>query len=297
MVKPLCLAVLLSVTFLIIAPMTGAQSYTFFQEPHEGFVELEINQPAISVHRVYFNLTGQDDGFTVRIDKLENDLEWVHDYFRIITSGLEAEPSSIVIDLKVNKTWTTGSNVDLTTIALNVHDGVWKRHEAVPYAEDSDFLYYRAGSPKLDALFALSGEPVPVDIVISSHCNGNDVCEPGLGEDRENCHDCISITQTLCVPAEKYCSGDSLFECSGDGSEYTLEPCDFGCAGDACLLSATGLTTGMAVAQEPLFVAVVAAMMAVIILLTFLVKRMRSELLKVEQRKESHEDVKKLVKG
>jgi hypothetical protein len=293
MVKAMPLAVLMPAMLSILAPVAIAQSYTFFMEPHEGLVELEIKHPAISVHKIYFNLTGHPDkGFMIRIDKLENDLEWVHDYFSIGTSGLQAEPEPVVIDLKVNKTWTTGQNVDLTTIALSVHDGIWKRLDAIPYAEDSDFLYYRAVSPKLQALFALSGEPVPVEIRVSSPCNGNDVCEPQLGEDEENCHDCISLAQTRCIPSERYCSGDYLLECSEDGSEYTLRLCSYGCAGDACLLS----TAGMAVALNPVIVTVVAVMLAVIILLTFLVKRMRSELLKIEERKESHEEVKRIVK-
>lgn len=297
MVKPLPIAALVPLAILLLSPMALAQSYTFFMEPHEGFVELEINQPEISVHRIYFNLTGQDERYRVRIERLENDLVWVYDNFHIGTAGLVAQPQDVVIDLKVNKTWVIENNVDLSTIALNVHDSVWKRVDAIPYAEDSDFLYYRSESPKLNTSFALSGEPVPVEIEISSPCNGNDVCEPGRGEDRENCPDCVILTQTRCIPFEKYCSDDSLFECSNDGSAYTLEPCDFGCANDACLLSAPGPIAGMAVAQDPLFVTVVAVMLAVIILLTVFVKRMRGDLLKVEQRRESHEDVKKLVKS
>lgn len=297
MVRPVSLAVLVPLALLLLAPMALAQSYTFFMEPHEGVVELEIRQPEISVRRIYFNLTGQYERYRVRIEKLENDLVWVYDHFYIGTAGLVAQPQDIVIDLKVNKTWVIENNVDLSTIALNVHDVVWKRFDAVPYAEDSDFLYYMSESPKLNTSFALSGEPVPVEIDISSPCNGNDVCEPGLGEDSENCPDCVIITQTRCIPLEKYCSGDSLFECSDDGSDYTIEPCVFGCANDACLLSAPGPTAGMAVARDPLFVTVVAVMLAAIILLTVLVKRMRRDLRKVEQRRESHEDVKKLVKS
>ncbi|MBN2331167.1 MAG: PGF-pre-PGF domain-containing protein [Candidatus Aenigmarchaeota archaeon] len=299
MVKPLPIALLATLAILLLAPVALAQSYTFFMEPpdgRDGLVELEVRQPDIAVHGISFRLRGQHDGYTVRIDRIGNDLEWVYDNFHISTPGLEAEPEDVIIELKVNRTWINDNNVELSTIALNVYDGVWKRFQAVPYAEDPDFLYFISESPRLNTSFALSGEPVPVVIEISSPCNGNDVCEPERGEDRDNCPDCVILAQTRCIPSEKYCSGDSLFECSEDGSAFTLETCVFGCADGACLLSAPGVA-GMAVAQDPLFVTVVAALLAVILLLAVLVKRMRSELLKVERRKDSNEEFKKLVKS
>jgi hypothetical protein len=297
MVKPLFVAVLVPLALLLLAPMALAQSYTFFMEPGDRFVELEVKHPDMSVHRIYFNITGQDDRYSVRIVKLDSDLEWVHDRFVVITKGIVYPPEDIVIDLKVSKSWIEGENVDLSTVGLLVHDGLWKRFDPIPYAEDSDFMFYRSESPILNTTFGVTGEPVPVEIDVSSPCNGNDVCEPELGEDRENCPDCVILAQTICVPYDKYCSGDSLLECNDDGSDYSLEPCVFGCANDACLLSAPSPIAGMAVAQDPLFITIVAVMLAVILLLTFLVKRMRNELLKVDQRRESHEDVKKLVKS
>jgi hypothetical protein len=297
MVKPLPVAVLALVGSLLLAPIALAQSYTFFMGPGDGLVELDVRQPDIAVHRLSFSLSGQDDGYTVRIVRNDNDLEWVYDIFRISTEGMEAEPQDVVIDLKVNKSWISDHNVELSTIALYYYDGLWKRLPATAFAENPDFMYFKSEPPMLDTSFALTGEPVPVVIGISGPCNENDVCEPEMGEDSDNCPDCVTLAQTICVPSETYCSGDSMFECSGDGTAYTLETCAFGCADGACLLSPLGATAGMAVAQNPLFVTVVVVLLAVILLLAFIVRRMRSELLKVERRNDSNEEVKKLVKG
>jgi hypothetical protein len=283
--------------FLLAVPLSEATSYTFYVEPTGGVVDLYVNQPGISLERMYFNIPEQRTRFTVRVEEIYADEEWVYSYFLINTTGIDMEPDSALLDIGVNKSWLSENSVDLSTIALSIDDGGWKRLSMRPMYEDSDFLHYRAESPKIGSLFAITGEPVPVDIQVTSPCNENGVCEPELGEDRENCPDCIRLSPGMCVPSERYCLGDYLFECSADGSDYSLEQCDFGCAGDACLISAPGPLAGMAVAlTNPVFVSVLAILLTIIIFLSLLVKRMRSELLRVEERKASNEDVKKIVK-
>jgi len=282
--------------FLFFVPLSSASSYTFYLEPMDGMVELEIRQPEVSLKRMYFNIPGQNKRFVVRVDRIDADVDWVYDYFMISSTGMQGEPESVAFDIRVNKSWVSDNNIDLKTIALGIYDEDWARLSVIPVSEDADFLHYRADPPKLEGLFALSGEPVLVDIRVTSPCNENDVCEPERGEDRENCPDCIRIVPGRCVPSEKYCVDDYLFRCSADGSEYSLGRCDFGCAGDACLLAGGGTSAGMAIALNPVFVSVLAVLLTVVIYLALLVKRMRNELLNVEEVKISHEDVKKIVK-
>ncbi|MCK5548334.1 MAG: hypothetical protein KAI64_04925, partial [Thermoplasmata archaeon] len=59
---------------------------------------------------------------------------------------------------------------------------------------------------------------------------------------------------------------------------------------------AAGAPAGMAVALNPVFISVTAVLLTVVVYLTLLVKRMRSELINMEESKSSHEDIKKIVK-
>ncbi len=294
--KPLKLAAWALAILLFLIPLSGASSYTFYVEPRDRAVEVEIKKPGISLERIYLRFGGQEEDFTLRIDELDPGAERIHDHFIISATGMQAEPYYIVFEVKLNKTLVAEKNIDLQTVALNIYDDGWKRLQAVPFAEDSDFLYYRAEPPKLAAQFALSGEPVPVEIRVTSPCNGNDVCEPERGEDEENCPDCISASQSICVPAERYCIGDDVFECSADGSSYTILSCDFGCVDGECLLSAPWPTAGMAVALDPVFVSVIIVMLAAISYLALVVRSTRRELLRLEERKPSNEDIKKIMK-
>jgi uncharacterized membrane protein len=145
-------------------------------------------------------------------------------------------------------------------------------------------------------LFAVTGEPVDVDIEVKSPCNRNGICEPESGESEENCPDCFP-KEKRCTPSEKFCVSDYLFICNDDGSAYSFEYCLYGCSDGGCVLPVAGTTTGMAVATDPVFIFVVVILAAVIVYMLVLVKRMRREMQKAEKRKISYEDVKAITKG
>ena len=300
MVKPFSLAASVSLILLFSVSLSSASSYTFYIEPTSGAVELEISHPAVSLERIFFSVPDQPGGTTLRVDRIEPSDEWVYDYFRITTTGIQGEPGPVVFDIRVNRSWVSesGSNIDLGTLSFSVFkesDQEWERLPMAAVSEDAEFLNYRAYPTTLTGLFAVTGEPVPVQIEVSSPCNGNDFCEPDLGEDRENCPDCISLRPNVCVPSETYCVDDDLFTCSEDGTDYIIEQCALGCANGACIGSA-GAPAGMAVALNPVFISVVAVLLTVVVYLTLLVRKMRGEIMNIEESKASHEDIKKIVR-
>ena len=294
MVKSVLCAAWLSVILLFSAVSSSAGSYTFYLEPEGGAVELEMRQPDISLERIYFSVPEQRGRSVLRIDRIEPDEEWVYDYFRIDTTGMQGEPGPVVFDIRVNKTWAS-DGIDLETVSLSVYEEDWVGVQMAAVSEDADYLNYRAYPTGLAGLYAVTGEPVPVEITVTSPCNGNDVCEPERGEERENCPDCISLQVSRCVPSETYCVDDDLFTCSDDGSDYIIEECALGCANGACI-GAAGAPAGMAVALNPVFISVTAVLLTVVVYLTLLLKRMRVELVSIEERKSSNEDVKKIVR-
>ena len=285
--------------FLFSLSLSGASSYTFYVEPTGGNVELGIQQKDISLERIYFNLTGQDSQFVVKVYKVDSNSERIYDYFLVNTTGLKSEPELVVFDIRINKSWLEKNNVDAKTLTFYINDNGWKTLTLIPFSEDAGFLHYRVSSPKLDATFALSGEPVPVTFTVTSQCNRNGLCEPENGEDRDTCPDCVSrAASPMCVPSQKYCfNANYLFVCDQNGTEYRFEECTLGCVDDACIAGAVGPVTGMAVASNPIFILVVAVLLTVVLYLSVLLKRMRKEIRKSEEKKISYEDVKAIVKG
>ena len=289
-------AVWLCAAFLLLASVSAALAETHYLDPEEGKVVVEMRQPAFSLEKISFNLYGQKGKYAVRIDRIDSDEEWVYEYFQISSMGLHGETDSVLFDIKANKSWISDNNIDLKTLSLRVYGREWETLPLTYTTEDDDFFRYTSRSPELVALFALTGEPVPVDIVVTRPCNGNGVCEPDIGEDRENCPDCFREARAKCVPNEKYCIDEYLTHCNEDGSDYTLESCPYGCFEGECIPLGGGPPTGMAVALNPFFILVIAVLLTVLAYLTLLVKRMRRELVSAEERKTSNEDVKNIVK-
>ena len=281
---------------LLFTPMASA-SYTFFLEPGNAMYELEMKQPVLSLKRVYFNVPEQNGRFSVRIDKVDANLDWIYEYIVINTTGLQGEPDYVVFDIQVNKSWIKDKNIGMNTLSLLVYGRNWEKLSMTPVSEDADFFNYRVQPPKLASVFALSGEPVPVGIRVTSPCDGDGICEPERGEDSENCPECVAIRTAVCVPAERYCIDSSnLLVCNDVGSDYSVDPCGFGCADGKCLTSPASPLAGMLVGANPLFASVVAILLMIIIYLAMLVKRVRGELTKAEKRKKSYEDIKAFAK-
>jgi hypothetical protein len=299
MADPARFAAFAFVSLLLSASTAAAESYTFHLEPDDGIVSLDLRQPSFSLRKVYFSLPGQTSDYSVRIETIEPDDEWVYQYLFINSSGMMAVPESVTFDVEVGRSWIESLNVDVDTIAVSRYDedAGWAPVDFASVSEDTDSLNYRAWPVTLSGLFAVTGEPVLVDIDITSPCNGNDVCEPGRGEDSENCPDCVSLAQAPCFPSERRCIDDSsLLVCDDDGSGYDIEPCAFGCSGGACL-SPAGALAGAAVGLNPVLLSVVAALVMVVAYLTLMVHRARLQLSKMEVKKPNHEEVKKLVKS
>jgi len=123
------------------------------------------------------------------------------------------------------------------------------------------------------------------------------VCEPELGEDSENCRDCIRrVTGNICIPAERTCLGDNVFVCGSDGRDYTVEQCDVTCSDGECVAWAGIPTAGMAVAANPVFLSIVALLSSVIAYLTFTLRRMRETLNRVEKIASTQDDIRALAK-
>jgi PGF-pre-PGF domain-containing protein len=283
------------VIFLFSLQSTAAFSYTNYLEPTGGAIGFEIAQDDVSLERVSFNLSEQKERFTVRVDTINPDVQWVYDYFVVSATGMQAEPESILFGIRVSKSWIDENDINTGTIALSIYEEEWTRLETTEISEDSEFIHYSANPPNLTAYFAVTGEPMSVNIVVTRPCNNNGVCELSRGEDVENCNDCIRrITGSKCVPSERYCLDDYLFECSEDGSEYALNECRGGCSQGECIM--LGAPTGMAVAMNPVFIFLVVALLSIITYLTVLVKRTKRKLQKAEELKHTHAGFKAMAK-
>jgi hypothetical protein len=127
----------------------------------------------------------------------------------------------------------------------------------------------------------VTAEPVPVQVDFVLHCDGNGVCDSVKGETEENCNDCApALSAVKCMPSAAYCTGDSLFTCSGDGSRYSIEACANGCSSGRCLQFPAA--TGMVVAGSPIFMGVVAVLVMVITYMLFTLRNMRKRLSSAE---------------
>jgi PGF-pre-PGF domain-containing protein len=265
-------------------------------EPGSDIYELIINDSWSSIERIYFVLDDQNVRFMVRIETIESQEDRIYQYFRIMTSGISNDPDSTRFYVKVNKSWIGDSSIDTDTISFSMLDRKWEILPLKFISEDDGFIRYRAISPNLSSTFAVSGEPNPVDFVVTSPCNSNGVCESELGEDSDNCPDCIPSSVQKCSPAESYCIDNYLFRCSDDGTHFSYDECQDGCFDGECVSGAAALPTGMAVVMNPVIILVLTVMLAAIIYLTGVVKGMRNELQNVEKRKRSYHGLKALVK-
>jgi PGF-pre-PGF domain-containing protein len=284
--------------FSLLAPLSGAlqQSQTYSMGPVEGRFELEIDKPWVSLEGLSFDMRNQKQRFTLRIDRIDSDEEWVYEYFQISAVGLTKEPNPVDIKVRFNRSWILEEGIEPNTLSLMVLDQEWEELPLYYSSEDSDFMHFDSRSPKLLAIFAVTGEPIPFEINVSSPCNSNYVCEPERGEDSENCYDCVRKAAGKCVPGERYCVDEYVLDCNEDGTGYTLTSCPYGCSGGECLDIGMGPPTGAAVAINPMFLLVIGILVGALIYLAFIVKKMRSDLRKAEERKRSHEDVKLITK-
>jgi PGF-pre-PGF domain-containing protein len=293
MVKLLVVAATMLAVILFSAHLSAAISYMRYMEPVEGIVDFSISHDSLCLERVNFRLLGQRGNFVIIADEADPGLEWVYQYFVVNSTEMNGEASQVLFDVKVAKSWIEEMNVDLKTISLNAYlsaEGGWERIEAVKFAEDSDYIHYRSTPPFLIGLFAVTGEPVPVEVAFNMGCDGDGVCEPENGEDNENCRDCLSnAPPAKCVPSEKHCLDDMLLTCSEDGADYVLEMCANGCVDGACV--PPGVPTGMAVYSGSILLFVVVVLVIVIAYLVFTLKGLRRSLSNVERVRASHEQL------
>jgi len=297
MEKASAIASVAAVILLAISGTASAASYTFFLDPARDVV-LDIGRNGLSLEKVSFQLPKQDARFSISVYKSDSASGRIYEYFQINASGLQSEPQDIAFDVAVNKSWVAQGNIDMNTIALFIYDGGWSRLTLALMDEDPQYYHFRASPPRLSALFSLVGEPVPVTFTVSSQCNRNYACEPALGETEETCGDCMAAqAATKCVASQRFCTGGYLFVCNDDGSDYRYEDCTFGCIDDACIASSAGPLTGMTTAANPFIIAAFTVLVIVIIYLALMVKGMKNEIGKADRRRQSHEDLKALVKA
>jgi PGF-pre-PGF domain-containing protein len=298
MVKVLAAAVFAAFVCLISAQASAAFSVTENVVPVSGFVDFDVESRQISLHSIQFRLPDQGEAFQINVQRLEPDDEWVYEYFYVDAVGLYGHPQSIFFEVKISKEWIETNQVEASTIAVSMYDETddeWETAKTVKFSEDREFVYYRASFPKLETLFVVTGEPYPFEITVTSHCNGNDVCEPELGEDSGNCRDCLRrVTDNICIPGERTCLGDNVFICRSDGRDYLVETCEVTCYEGACVDQAVPVT-GMILGANPMFLVVVALLSSVIAYLAFTLRRMRETLSRVERLAASNEDVKALA--
>ncbi|UCD02924.1 MAG: PGF-pre-PGF domain-containing protein [Candidatus Aenigmatarchaeota archaeon] len=295
MKKALSGAVLVVLALLLSAQFSSAADYRKFLRPQEGLLSFVIEDDTISLRAIRFQ-TEQRSGVTLTVQQIEADEEWIYDYFIIDAAGLQDMPENVLIDLRVSKYWINVNNVQESTLGLNIFRDAWERLEIEMYDEDADFFYYRADSPELEALFAVTGEPVPVEFETISECNGNDICEPAEGEDAENCGDCLKRVMTdVCVPFQITCAGDYVMECGRSGTDYELTLCDFSCSDGACVTPALLPAAGMFISQNSAYLAVVAILSSIIAYLVFSLRRTREALIRIEKIASTQDDLKVLT--
>jgi len=273
----LCVSVILGAT-------ASAATYTKYVDSDDGYVKADITDSSLALKGVMFSVPGNQQRFLLNVESVRNYDDWVYQYFYIDASGLDAEPENVVIDIRISKYWLKSKNVQMDTLGFSYYDGSsWNRLQMSKVSDDEDFIYYRADSPVLESLFAVTGEPLPLAFRQTSYCNENGICEPDSGETQENCGDCLSrVSSDICVPLKDTCAGDYVMHCSSDGMGYELELCDYGCSEGACING--GLpAAGMAVAGNPVFLSVVALLASVIAYLVFSLRRMRQTLYRVEK--------------
>ncbi len=301
MVKVLVAAVFIAFALLFSTQASAVTSVTKIAEPRDGLVELSIGSRDLSLTGIRFRLPDQGDTFTVYVKNLEPDEDWVYEYFVVDAAGLYGHPESIFFEFRISREWIEENYVETSTIALSMYDpddGEWETVTTVKFSEDDEFFYYRASFPRLEALFAVTGTPNPFDISVTLNCNGNGICEPELGEDKENCHDCFgTVADNVCIPSRRTCLNDNVMICSDDGRDYRLEPCDVACSEGECVDQPGLPLAGMAVAANPLYLSVIALLSSVIAYLAFSLRRMKETLGRVEKLAGSQEDIRALAKG
>ncbi len=301
MVKVLVAAAFVVFAIMLSAQVSSAFSVTKNVVPVSGFVDFDVESSRISLHSIEFRLPDQGETFQISVERLEPDDEWVYEYLLVDAVGLYGHPQSIFFEVKISRDWIETNSIEAGTIAVSMYDETddeWETASTVKFSEDSEFFYYRASFPKLETLFVITGESYPFDITVTSHCNGNDVCEPELGEDSENCRDCLRrVTDNICIPGERTCLGDNVFICRSDGRDYMIETCDVTCYEGACVDQAGIPIAGMAVAGNPMFLAAVALLSSIIAYLAFALRRARETLSRVERLAASNEDIKALTEG
>jgi hypothetical protein len=270
---------------LVLCITVSASSFTTYLEPAGDVYDVRVTGTNLSFEKVNFAAPGQDERFLLRADGVTPDAGWVYDYFRVQATGLSVQPKDVVLDFRISKSWMSENNADLRTAALSIFDEgnmSWKRLRSVKFSEDAGYMHFRAESPSLEGFFAVTAEPVPVQIDFVLHCDGDGTCEPQSGEDEESCGDCqLALTRTKCAPFGAYCSGDSLFTCSSDGSDYAIQECENGCLNGRCLEYPA--PTGMAVAASPVFIVVVVALVSVIAYMVFSLRNIRKKISSVER--------------
>jgi hypothetical protein len=295
MSKLLSSAGLLVLVTLLSVQVTSAQVYTKLVTPDRGDVSLTIGHSGFSLTALSLR-TLQNEGFTIAVERVDSDEEWVYEYFIIDAIGLVKDEYAVVFDLKVSKEWIESNNVERNTIGLNIFDDEWTRIEVRKQGEDDRFIYYTANVPKLEAVFAVTGEPIPFKFRVTSHCNGNDVCEPEEGETQENCGDCLNrVTSDICVPFKVSCAGNYLMECNSGGTDYELTPCDFGCSDGACTTPDPLPAAGMFISQNPVYFAVIALLSSIIAYLVFTLRRTKEALIRVEKIATSQDNIRTIA--
>ncbi len=296
MVKQLAVPVLALVFTVLSCQFAGATTFEKTVSSVDGLVEFEVNEAGISLQDVKFSLADQGGEFTINVEKVETDDERVYEYFYIDAVGLHGSPDSIIFGVEIARTWIDEKNIEPSTIGLNVYvNDRWQWTELLQISDDKDSIYYKAVVPVLEALFAVSGESSPFTIRVTDQCNGNGVCETELGEDSENCMDCMARASPVCVPFQKTCAGDNVMVCGDDGKDFRIKQCDVTCSEGECVSQASLPTAGMVVAENGMFLSVVAFLSSIIAYLAFTLRKMKNTLNRVEKLAISKDDIKFLA--
>ncbi len=82
-------------------------------------------------------------------------------YFTITKSNIQdADVKAVKIRFKVERSWVTSNNVNVSTIALNRYaDGQWTKMPTTKLSEDNDYIYFEAETTGL-SVFAVAGQSI-----------------------------------------------------------------------------------------------------------------------------------------
>jgi len=261
--------------------------------PENGSADIKINAD-VALSRIVFMTTDTGKRIKLHVFRNMNVSGNVYDYFMVNATRITSA-ENVAFDIDISKDWIFGSGMNSSRMSFMHYDGRWKDVPGRKLSEDNDYLRLRFYPESLTGFFSIIGSSDDVDIGVSSPCKRDGFCDSEMGEDRDNCPDCVPRSEAICVPSKRECMDGYVFVCSRDGSSYEFEVCENGCENGECLPPSEGIT-GMFVGANPAFLGAFVVMVIVIGYLALTISRLRSEMKRAERIKFRGEDIKMLAR-